>query len=433
MRALLVAPLHIATPGWGSREVGEHLGVSQSVVARAWNAAYGGGDSATMPRLSRYSLAIVGACVSPSNAIVVLAGRELRGNGDLRPSFMRSPRRPAIQTLLAADLLRATGTERDAHARHIQRDEAFLSSVVNGVVGAREVVVLSRSSVNGVAQSTVVPDAMAWQGLLRALVVASSPSSTATLLQLQLRLMEWARTGRSRFEWSDPTFGGFEHQSSRPPSPAASSVGKGIADQAFRLLLSRIASGQLTGGDRVTESSLARSLHTSRGFAREALRTLGAAGLVELEPNRGAIVPIPRAKDVMDTYSARRALGSLLVQRAAEEGRRDLQPADRALQHMLAIAETNDARATGDADLAFQDALAVATSMRHVPEMFRALTSQVLLYTTVMGLNYVYSIPHMCRDDIAIMRAVRARDAEEAVRVWQAKIDAALAHMAANL
>lgn len=215
--------------------------------------------------------------------------------------------------------------------------------------------------------------------------------------------------------------------------PGPRPLGEAVADEAFRVIVARITSGQLVGGDRITETSLQRSLRTSRNQVREALRTLALGGLVQLEPNRGAVVPIPKKHDVIDTYDARLALGRLLVERASTATHRNLKPADTALKAMLKLAETSDARATGDADVRFQDALMSSISMPQVQAMFRALSSQVMLYTAVLGVKYVYSIPEMCRDDVRIFQAVSARDPEAAVRAWESKIDAAKAFMTSHL
>lgn len=422
-RAVLLAPLRMASPGWGSRALAARVGTSQSAVARAWAQAYE--PSLEVPFVG-HDLRLLAVELVGGATVLVLSGRPapappVRG-------FMRSPRRRPWQTLLAADLA-------DGAAAALPEDSVDrLRAVVDSAPSGRRTFVVSRVPLDslGSAEVTVVDEPAHWQRLLGPLVVTTTATPVADLVALQLRVMERARTGRARLSWSadDPRPADqVPAQSSGRPRP----LSEEIAQQAFAHVLARVASGQLGAGDRVTEASLARGLRTSRGYVREALRSLAADGLVELEPQRGAVVPVPRASDVIDTYSARRALGTLLVERAATSARRDLEPAERALREMLALAESGDARATGDADLRFQDALAGATSMRHVPDMFRTLTSQVLLYTTVMGLSYVYSIPHMVRDDVAILQAVQRRDHERAVALWQEKIDAALAHMATRL
>ena len=51
-----------------------------------------------------------------------------------------------------------------------------------------------------------------------------------------------------------------------------------------------IHEGRLVPGQRLVEAVLTAELNTSRGPLREALRLLSAAGLVDLVPNRGAMV-----------------------------------------------------------------------------------------------------------------------------------------------
>jgi len=201
----------------------------------------------------------------------------------------------------------------------------------------------------------------------------------------------------ARFDWTGPGI------NPPPPSVAVPRAGEPprasaqvLADQVFAVLLDRIATGRLGAGDRLTEASLARAVRTSRSHVRDALRALAGSGLVDLEPHRGARVPVPQIADVVEIYAGRRALGTLVMRRATRWTPGDLDPVDRALADLLDIARTGDRHATGDADLRFQDALAEATGMRRIPPMFAALTAQLRLHIAVMGLNYAYSIAGMC-------------------------------------
>lgn len=423
--ALLRAPLLMTGAGWGSRDIAEAVGVSQSMVARVWSQTYPAHAREPLPA---GDLRLVAVRLSRASSLLVLARRGGQAS-DLPGPFMRSVRRPALQTVLAADLARTAAGRPDYAGSDRERD----SELVRGLASTgRDLVVVTRArqaALDGVPQ-VVVDDELAWQALLGPLVRATAHQPVAELRALQLRVMEWARSRHRRLEWVLDTA---TAPAPAPPSAHPRPLTDQIAQDAFQLVLDRVASGQLAAGDRVTETSLVRGLRTSRTYVREAIRSLAAQGLIEVEPHRGAVVPVPKVGDVTDTYAARRAMGALLVERAALSPARDLAPAERALAEMLAIAESGDARACGDADLRFQDALAGATSMRHLPGMFRTLTSQVLLLTTVMGLRYVYSIPRMCRDDVEILAAVSRRDAEGAVARWHAKIDDATTHMATQL
>ncbi len=72
------------------------------------------------------------------------------------------------------------------------------------------------------------------------------------------------------------------------PSPA--DQGDALADRLRRQIAEWIFNGQVSPGQRLDERGLAEKLSVSRTPVREALRQLQAAGLVDIAPNRGAVV-----------------------------------------------------------------------------------------------------------------------------------------------
>ena len=87
------------------------------------------------------------------------------------------------------------------------------------------------------------------------------------------------------------------------------SLPRPVLHQAVALRLrQRIVEGQLTPGDKLNERELSESLKVSRTPLREAIKMLAAEGLVELLPNRGAVVAVMSAQDVADTFELIAAL-----------------------------------------------------------------------------------------------------------------------------
>src|SRR6187431_2890956 len=83
------------------------------------------------------------------------------------------------------------------------------------------------------------------------------------------------------------------------------------------LLEEAILEGDLKPGERLRAEALAQRYGTSRTPVREALLQLEAQGLVEVEPNRGAVVrPFDRA-DLLDLYEVRALLEPAAAARAA--------------------------------------------------------------------------------------------------------------------
>ncbi|WFU11890.1 GntR family transcriptional regulator (plasmid) [Rhizobium sp. CB3090] len=68
-------------------------------------------------------------------------------------------------------------------------------------------------------------------------------------------------------------------------------------EQMVRAIADMIVTGQMLPGDKLDEVSLAARFDVSRTPVREALRELGAMGLVDREPNRSAVVT-----NVTETY-----------------------------------------------------------------------------------------------------------------------------------
>jgi DNA-binding GntR family transcriptional regulator len=78
-----------------------------------------------------------------------------------------------------------------------------------------------------------------------------------------------------------------------------------------------ILEGVLKPGERLRAEALAQRYGTSRTPVREALLQLEAQGLVEVEPNRGAVVRAFDRADLLDLYDVRALLEPAAAARAA--------------------------------------------------------------------------------------------------------------------
>ncbi len=447
MRDLLVAPLLAPSVAGSTRAIASLTGLSQSAVSRAWASTYVERATDLGDALPAAGLRLVAAAAHAGNSLLVLVaeGAEVTAAS----SGMRSPRRAPLQALLATDLAAAGRPGRRSRRRRREQavlDQALVQTIRERTPRSMPVHVLTRRPLNAESATGATPlllvdveehlvgSAEAWQGLLLDLVTRCTRSTPTELVTGQQLAMEWARGRADRFAWtttqrprSTPAAGPSGRARIPPPTSAA------VAAQVFSVLLEAISTGRLTAGDRVTETYLARAVHTSRGHARDALRTLAANGLVELEPRRGAVVPDPQIADVLETYAARRALGAVLLRRLVRWRPGSLDAAEAALRQVIDTGHSGNAWATGEADLQFQDALASAGDLRTVPQMFCTLADQLRLYIAVMGLNYTYSIPGMCADDAELMERVRDRDEDGALLVWERKIDDATEYMTTQL
>ncbi|MBF0804615.1 MULTISPECIES: GntR family transcriptional regulator [unclassified Neisseria] len=158
-------------------------------------------------------------------------------------------------------------------------------------------------------------------------------------------------------------------------APAASdSVEERHDSELFRVyagILDRITDHQFRPGHKLTESDLCRQMVCSRGTVRGALSLLAHDKIVDLQPNRGAFVHVPDAKEMQDVFKMRIALEETVIGMLLEQP--DL--AGRA-QPLYALIEREEAAFTRGDRVAWNR----LSNAFHV-ELARLLDNSVLLDT----------------------------------------------------
>jgi DNA-binding GntR family transcriptional regulator len=89
-----------------------------------------------------------------------------------------------------------------------------------------------------------------------------------------------------------------------------------LVDETAAAIRTRIMSGEIPIGAQLRQAELARTLGVSRTPVREALRQLQTGGLIEVVPNRGAVVRVPAPWEVREAYEVRAELEGLACVRA---------------------------------------------------------------------------------------------------------------------
>ena len=134
-----------------------------------------------------------------------------------------------------------------------------------------------------------------------------------------------------------------------------------LRERAFRHIQSKILSGELAAGHRLSEQSLAEELGISRTPVRSAIHELESAGLLEQVPRYGTIVRKADRRDLEELYDLREALESFAAEVAARcVTMEDLETLATLCERMyLFLAETqrsNQSLAEGDVLDRFVDA-----------------------------------------------------------------------------
>lgn len=110
-------------------------------------------------------------------------------------------------------------------------------------------------------------------------------------------------------------------------------------NRAYEYLRAGILSGDLPAGARLRETELAEKAGVSRTPIREAIRRLGAEGLVHVEPRLGAVVREWSREEIEEIFSLRALLESRVAARAALRARaEDVAELKRLAQSMADVA-----------------------------------------------------------------------------------------------
>ena len=205
----------------------------------------------------------------------------------------------------------------------------------------------------------------------------------------------------------------------RSHGPAPSNV-----DLAADALREAIADGTIKPGERIKEIPVSQTLGISRGPIRDALRLLERDGLVELIPNRGAVVPEVRAVDVLEVYALRASLGSLALHKLMLEGPVPERTLERHLTRLRGAVEVDNARQAADADLRYQAAIIAASGLPRVLAEFDRLTWQVRIFISTLEISLEDKLTRILAEVEALHQAILERRQADAERLWREKFEA---------
>jgi len=91
-----------------------------------------------------------------------------------------------------------------------------------------------------------------------------------------------------------------------------------LSDQIANRLRDMIVQNQLSPGDRIRERDVCKELQVSRTPLREALHKLASEGLIDLVPNRGAVITSPSGAEIADMLQVLGVLEAFAGERACE-------------------------------------------------------------------------------------------------------------------
>ena len=206
---------------------------------------------------------------------------------------------------------------------------------------------------------------------------------------------------------------------------------KSLEESVFLTLEEEILSGELKKGETLTETSLSARLGVSRTPLRSALQRLAEEGLIEMKPNRGAVVIGIGTEELVDIYKIRMRLEGLA---SAEATRRISDEDKQRLREAVELSEfyitKKDAEHLKELDSEFHNVIYKASGNRLLCKTLSELHRNIQFYRK-KSLAVADRLEKSVTEHREILSAIERGDAEAADRLTEAHIAAALDNLLA--
>jgi DNA-binding GntR family transcriptional regulator len=203
---------------------------------------------------------------------------------------------------------------------------------------------------------------------------------------------------------------------------SASSIAQTTSSAVTRLLRQSLDQGRWASGEPLRQEEIAAELGVSRVPVREALFQLQAEGLLRMVPNKGMYVRTVSAEDLRELFRLRWLLESDVLAQAVPLHTPPSLNRVETIQAALDKAQAVGDRIAGDRE--FHEALYAPAQRNESMDIVRRLRFQVDRYAFAR-LKPGSRAQAAQEEHHALLRAVRRRDPDAALKVLHAHLDAA--------
>lgn len=204
-----------------------------------------------------------------------------------------------------------------------------------------------------------------------------------------------------------------------------------LEESVFLTLEDEILSGKLKRGEMLTEVALSARLGVSRTPLRGALHRLSEEGLIEISPNRGAVVVGIGREELIDIYKIRMRLEGLASAEASGKITKD--DIDR-LHELTELSDfyvnKRDAERLKELDSEFHSIIYRASGNRLLCKTLSELHRNIHFYRK-RSLAVAERLDKSALEHKEILAAIERGDADEADRLTSAHVGAALENLLA--
>lgn len=206
---------------------------------------------------------------------------------------------------------------------------------------------------------------------------------------------------------------------------------KSLEESVFLTLEDEILSGKLGRGEMLTEIALSARLGVSRTPLRGALHRLCEEGLVDISPNRGAVVVGIGREELVDIYKIRMRLEGLASAEAARKiTSEDIKKLRDAVELTDFYIAKRDAEHLKELDSEFHSIIYRASGNRLLCKTLSELHRNIHFYRK-RSLAVAERLEKSAAEHKEILAAIERGDAEAADKLTSAHIGAALENLLA--
>lgn len=206
-----------------------------------------------------------------------------------------------------------------------------------------------------------------------------------------------------------------------------------LEERVFLALEEEILSGSLPKGAALTELALSERLGASRTPIRSALHRLAEDGLVDITPNRGAVVLGIDEKDLVDIYEIRRRLEGLASAAAAKsiskEGLAELRACVELSDFYI---RRGDAEHVKELDTEFHHIIYRAAGNRQLEAILTELHRKIKAYRK-LSLSVAGRLERSAEEHAEILAAIESGNAELSDELTSRHVERALENVVAAL
>lgn len=211
--------------------------------------------------------------------------------------------------------------------------------------------------------------------------------------------------------------------------PLVDATGAAVDDRIYATIHEAVLDHRLPPGTKLKEVAMADLFGVTRAVIRKVLARLAHTRLVELRPNRGAVIASPSVEESRDLFAARSAIEGAIVESLARSVTREQLRELRALTRSeIEAYEQGDTRLGLKLSIEFHRMLARMAGNGVLAEFLDQLVSRtplvVLAYQGSAADNSCHSDEHS-----QLVDALSAGDGRRAVTTMRSHLDALLARL----